>query len=42
MLKEPDDRRRKAVIREYFRSATRDVVASYRELDERDGASPRK
>ena len=35
MLSEPDAKRRQQLIRDYYRSVTRDVVARYRELENR-------
>ena len=34
MLKEPDDKRRQELIREYYRNVTRDMLARYREVDD--------
>jgi hypothetical protein len=33
LLREPDPQRRHQLVREYYRSVTRDVVARYRELE---------
>ena len=33
MVKEPDDKRRQELVREYYRRVTRDMVARYREVD---------
>ena len=36
MLKEPDPERRKQLIREHYRSVTREVLARFRERENRD------
>lgn len=33
MLKEPDDERRQDLVRQYYRSVTRDMLARYRDVD---------
>lgn len=33
MLKEPDDKRRQELVRQYYRNVTRDMLARYREVD---------
>ena len=39
MLKEPDPQRRQTLVREYYRNLTREVLASFRERENRDSAS---
>jgi len=33
MIKEPDDKRRQELVRQYYLNVTRDILARYREVD---------